>query len=143
MAYNNHLFLLENDSWEHFMLVWILHTYTNTYCQPMVIDTNSTPTEIPTLRFSEKGNLIQGKTAQLWCSLTVRQSWGQAALKLGLSLARQLCSAPSWETQSSVFGRKGTCALRARQELPYVDRSPSPWSLIGLSCKGGLQILTV
>lgn len=78
MAYNNHLFLLENDSWEHFMLVWILHTYTNTYCQPMVVVTNSVPTGIPSLRFSEEGNLFQGKTAQF-----VMQPGYEAALGSG------------------------------------------------------------
>lgn len=103
------------------------------------------------------------KTARLWNNIAVRRPWGQAVLGPDASLARQLSSpiscadaarclwwfifsfsALTWETQSSVLGGKGMCALQARGELTYIDKSPHPWFLISLSsCNQELQILTV
>ena len=133
----------------------------------MVIGVKSIPTGIPNVRCSEEANFIQCKIAILWYKIALWYNSSIVILGLGHSVARLLCSTlPVWSTlhcagllpsalvrhlqcfnsareiQSLVFS--GKCTLWAREELDYIDRSPYPWSLVGLStCKWSLQILTV
>ena len=121
-----------------------------------------------------KGTLFCAKqlncdTAQLWGSPGARALSGQtlcSALPLsGLLCAVLVCSilcqsvlvcprllhSPPVKhlqcfnsTRETVFSGKGKCPLWATWEVAYIDRSPSPWTLIDpSSCTWGLQILVV
>ena len=113
-------------------------------------------------RSCEKNTAVEqlnSVTAPLWNSMSVRPR-GQTALSGSTALLQSallsptlLCLlfstlvqqdffgvsslvflAPSGEMQSLIFGVKvKNCAPRAIGKLTYVDKSPCPWSLMGLS----------
>lgn len=132
-----------------------------TICQPTTNGINSSPTGIPNLGCYEEWNFIQFKklncdTLRLWNN---GRPWGKAALGQGSSPAKQLCLCLLFSAlvHRVIFGVSSSTAAKERQsmkresalseperELTYIDRSPCPWSLIGLSsCKWKLQVLAV
>lgn len=72
------------------------------------------------------------KIAWLWNSSGARWPWGQASLQLdssSLFLLSLLCTIPARYLQcfsSSQENTCGKCALRARGELAYMDRTTPP-----------------
>ena len=107
--------------------------------------------ESPVWCHSEEGNLMQWETAQLWYSKAVRQPWDQGLLWQDICSAL-LHSAPgctglfySSKTSLVFYLQPGKhtlqssvereSVLRARGEMTYIDRSPSPWLSILVQIK--------
>lgn len=77
-----------------------------------------------------------------WNSTAVRWSWGEASVCLQSSgLICSTCTSSvlstliicSREMQASLYNGKGKCTPWVRGQLTYINRSPHPWFLIGLS----------